>query len=100
MFDKLFGNIFIWSFLCINYWFEINFHSIHGFNTETIPTWLMFLVTLGKGFIWIWLTRVDTNSETFEISINCERNWEFFEMILRMLFLLGIFTATVSFLLQ
>ena len=83
MFDKFFGNIFIWSFLCIKYWFEINFHSIQGFNIETVTTWFMFLVTLGKGFIWIWLTRVYRNSETFKISIYCERYWKFFEMILK-----------------
>ena len=77
----------------MNYWFEINFHSIHSFNIKTVTTWFMFLVTLGKGifilffifwiFFWIWFRRVNRYCKTFKISINGERYWKFFEMILK-----------------
>ena len=47
MLDKSFGNIFIFCFLCINYWFEIDIYSIQAFEIKSVTTWLVFLVTLG-----------------------------------------------------
>ena len=80
-FDKLFRNIIIWSFLCIKYGFEIGSHSIQSFEIDIKRTWFMFLVSLGIGFFWIWLTSVYGNSKTFKISIYYERKRKFFEVI-------------------